>query len=124
MKKAVSDLQSIYKRAHALNNKDRLLSDKYENDVKFAIIHKRIRESHIKDLNSETILHTILLNIKHRTDLQIINNEDILRNQDYFLAESKRTILEALEQSGIRNLDTARFISSTLVNEYVSERGR
>lgn len=123
MKETISNLQNIYKQANSHNIKDKQLSEKYENDTKFAKIHKRIKENGIKDLNRDMVLHKILLNIKHRTDLQVINNNDILENKDYFTLESNRTIIETLEENGIINLDAARYISKTLVDEYISERG-
>ena len=46
----------------------------------------------------------------------------LLNNEEYFTEATKRTIIETLEEKGIRNLEVVRFINSTLVNEYFYER--
>jgi type I restriction enzyme R subunit len=122
MNEAIRNLRSIYDQASQLNNKDALLAAKYENDTKFARIHKRIRENHIPFLNSDIMLHEVLIDIKHKTDNLVVNNRDILKNQDYFSEETKATILRVLEEKGIRDLALIRFINTTLVNEYFYER--
>lgn len=122
MNDAVKTLKNIYEQANALNNKDAQLAAKYENDIKFAKIHKRIKENHMNVLNTDVALHEVLLIIKHKTDATVINNQALLSNQDYFAEATKRTIIETLEDKGIRNLEVVRFISLTLVNEYFYER--
>jgi type I restriction enzyme, R subunit len=122
MNEAVKTLKNIYDQANALNIKDAQLAAKYENDIKFAKIHKRIKENHMNVLNTDVALHEVLLIIKHKTDITVINNQAILGNQDYFAEAIKRTIIETLEDKGIRNLEVVRFISLTLVNEYFYER--
>jgi type I restriction enzyme R subunit len=122
MNAAIKNLRSIYNEASQLNNKDAQLAAKYENDTKFARIHKRIREKDMPVLKSDIALHEVLIDIKHRTDNLVLNNRDILKNQDYFAEETKATILNVLEEKGIRDLAVIRFINSTLVNEYFIER--
>lgn len=122
MNEAITTLGNIYKQANALNNKDAQLAAKYENDYKFAKIHKRIRENNLNVLNSDVALHDVLIEIKHKTDKKVIDNQDILRNQDFFTQASQSTVLEALEEKGIKNLEVVRFINTTLVNEYFYER--
>ncbi len=122
MRKAVLNLQDIYNRAHALNNKDALLAAKYENDTKFARIHKRIKENKITVFSSDIVLNEVLLDIKHKTDVAVLNNRDIIDNQDYFSDVTKRTIIEALEEKGIKDLEAAQFINKCLIKEYVGER--
>lgn len=122
MNESVKILKNIYEQANALNNKDAQLAAKYENDIKFAKIHKRIKENHMNVLNTDVALHEVLLIIKHKTDATVINNQALLSNQDYFAEATKRTIIETLEDKGIRNLEVVRFISLTLVNEYFYER--
>lgn len=122
MRKAVLNLQDIYNRAHALNNKDALLAAKYENDTKFARIHKRIKENKITVFSSDIVLNEVLLDIKHKTDVAVLNNRDIIDNQDYFSDVTKRTIIESLEEKGIKDLEAAQFINKCLIKEYVGER--
>jgi type I restriction enzyme R subunit len=122
MDEAIKDLKKIYEQANALNNKDAMLAAKYENDTKFARIHKRIKEHNMNVLNSDLALHETLLYIKHETDKTVVNNQAILNNQDYFAEATKRTILETLEDKGIRDLNVVRFFNNTLVNEYFYQR--
>lgn len=122
MAEAIKTLKAIYEQANALNNKDAQLAAKYENDAKFARIHKRIKENKLEILNSDIALHEVLLIIKHKTDETVINNQALLNNEDYFSEATKRTIIETLEEKGIRNLDVVRFINHTLVNEYFHQR--
>lgn len=119
---AVKNLKNIFEQANALNNKDAQLAAKYENDAKFARIHKRIRENKFEVLNSDITLHEVLLQIKHRTDETVINNQALLNNEDYFAEATKRTIMETLEEKGIQDLNVVRFINQTLVNEYFYQR--
>lgn len=122
MDEAIKDLKKIYEQANTLNNKDAMLAAKYENDTKFARIHKRIKENNMNVLNSDLLLHETLLYIKHETDKTVVNNQAILNNQDYFAEATKRTILEKLEDKGIRDLNVVRFFNNTLVNEYFYQR--
>lgn len=122
MDEAIKDLKKIYEQANALNNKDAMLAAKYENDTKFARIHKRIKGNNMNVLNSDLALHETLLFIKHETDKTVINNQAILDNQDYFAEATKRTILEILENKGIRDLNVVRFFNNALVNEYLYQR--
>ena len=122
MDTAIKDLKNIYEQANALNNKDAQLAAKYENDTKFAKIHKRIKENNLNVLQSEFALQAVLLNIKHKTDITVLNNKALLNNQDYFSEATKRTIIETLEEKGIQDLNVVRFINTTLVNEYFYQR--
>lgn len=122
MNEAIKNLKSIYNQANQLNNKDALLAAKYENDTKFARIHKRINENNMNVFHSEVALHDVLINIKHKTDSMVIDNHDILKNQDYFSMQTNSTIMEILEEKGIKNMEVIRFINNTLVNEYFYER--
>lgn len=122
MNQTIKDLKSIYDHAAALNNKDAQLAAKYENDTKFAKIHKRIRENNLQVLQSEFALQAVLMQIKRKTDETVLNNWALLNNEDYFSEATKRTVLEALEENNIQDLNAVRFINSTLVNEYFYQR--
>ncbi len=60
--------------------------------------------------------------MKHKTDQTVLNNRALLDSQDYFSTLTKRTILEELEQRGIKDLQAIQFFNSTLVDEYFYER--
>jgi len=122
MNDTIVKLKSIYDRVKALNLKDLLLLAKYKNDVKFARIHKRIKESNFEILKSDILLNEILLSIKEKADSTIINNRDIVKNQDFFATSTSRTVLEVLEGKQIERLDMVKFINTALVSEYLNER--
>jgi type I restriction enzyme R subunit len=122
MDAAIKDLKKIYEQVNALNNKDAQFVARYENDTKFAKIHKRIRENNLNVLQSEFALQAVLLSIKNKTDATVVNNQALLNNEDYFSEATKRTIIETLEEKGIRDLNVVRFINTTLVNEYFYQR--
>lgn len=119
---AITTLKRIYGQASQLNLHDAQLAARYENDTKFARIHKRIRESGIQVLNSDVALREVLIDIKHKTDAMVLNNRDILKNRDYFELQTNSTVLDILEEKGIRDMNVIRFINTTLVNEYFLER--
>jgi type I restriction enzyme, R subunit len=121
IKESISKLKEIYRGANMLNIKDAQLSSKYNNDPKFAKIHKRIKEKNITLFKNDTDLHKALLDIKHKTDKKVLNNQDIINNKDYFSETTNGTILETLENIGIKNLGAVHFINEALVNEYVVE---
>ena len=121
MDQAVSDLKEIFNNASILNMKNKQLAMKYENDYKFVKIHKRLKESKNELFKSDVFLHDTLLKIKHDTDVKILNRHDIIENKDFFSIMTKRTVLEALEEKGIKDLKIGLLINNTLVNEYLEE---
>ena len=121
MDQATKDLKKIFDEAHALNLKDSQLAAKYENDSKYAKIHKRIKEKNLDVLVHSYELQEFLITLKHETDEKVVNNHDILKNEEYFQEATKSTIMEILEKFNIRNLDVVRFINGILVNEYFQE---
>lgn len=119
---ATADLQRIFAEATVLNNRDILLAAKYENDGKYARIHKRYKEHGWNLLTTDSALHQVLLAVKHRTDEKVVNNEGVLNNEDFFAEAMKRIIMETLEEKDIRNLELVHFLNKTLANEYFNER--
>ncbi len=122
MNEAIDKLSNIYKQATALNNKDTLLASKYEKDNKYARVHKRLKEHNLNILRSDTALNIFLLAIKHKTDESIINNQALLDNEEYFIERTKRIIIEVLEEMGIKDLETSKFITKSIADEYLYER--
>jgi type I restriction enzyme R subunit len=122
MDAAVKQLETIFRKANELNLKDQMLAKKYENDEKYVRIHKRINESNKNIFNSEIALHQFLLDLKHTIDLTILNNSNLLDNQDYFVEQTKRFVLEKLEEKNIRDIELIKWLTNLLVNEYYYQR--
>lgn len=122
MDTTVKQLQTIFRKVNELNLKDQMLAKKYENDEKYVRIHKRINESNKNIFNSEVALHQFLLDLKHTIDFTILNNINLLDNQDYFVEQTKRFVLEKLEEKNIRDIELIKWLTNLLVNEYYYQR--
>jgi len=122
MNKAIDELEALQKKAKTLNDKDGLLADKYEGDVKFVRVHKRVKEHGLGQIRGEAVLNGLLLEVKHRIDGLILDNRAILANENYFSEETKTAIIETLEAKGIRDMELVRFMNGNLAAEYIGER--
>ncbi|WP_443939466.1 type I restriction endonuclease [Pedobacter sp. MW01-1-1] len=115
-------LQKIYDQAKELNRKNALFKAKYENDEKYARIHKRLSEK--GTLNAkETQLHNALMKVKQQVDSKLEGQEDVLKNEAFF----KRYLLQLVVQEFKKNenipLDfpTTETINNLIVNEYLQQ---
>ncbi|SKB41027.1 type I restriction endonuclease subunit R [Daejeonella lutea] len=115
-------LQSIYDRVTELNRKNNLLKAKYEQDEKYARLHKRLVEN--KGISAKEIqLHQALMNVKYQTDEQLINNKNILDNEAFF----NRYLLNLVANEFVKNqsikLDyhTTKSINTLIAGEYLHE---
>ncbi len=121
MRRNIGSLQQIYDKVTELNRNNNLLKAKYENDVKYARLHKRIVEKGgISKRESE--IHEGLLEIKTKTDEKVMLNTKLLDNEGYFSQQLIQLVIGAFDKIKIELLpDSARFINGLLVKEYVSE---
>ena len=115
-------LQSIYDRVTELNRKNNLLKAKYEQDEKYARLHKRLVEN--KGISAKEIqLHQALMNVKNQTDEQLLNNKNILDNEAFF----NRYLLNLVANEFVKNqnikLDyhTTKSINTLIAGEYLQE---
>jgi len=121
MRKNIGALQQIFEKVSELNRRNNLLKAKYENDAKYARVHKRIverggitkRESEIQESLSE---------VKKKVDEKILLNMKLLENEGYFSGQMLRMVVEAFDKIKIElEPDVARFINGLLVKEYMNE---
>ncbi|HRH36423.1 MAG TPA: type I restriction endonuclease subunit R, partial [Catalimonadaceae bacterium] len=83
MRENIGLLRSIYDRVADLNRRNNLLKAKYNQDEKYARIHKRLLES--GRLNAKEIqLHAALMQVKAQVDEQLELNKNLLHNEAYF----------------------------------------
>lgn len=123
MNGVVKTLESNFKKSRDLNIKNENIASKYENDTKYAKVHKRIIENnYLKDFSSKAVLQDVLISIKHKIDLMVINMYEVLNNENFFSASAKSIIIEVLEEKGIEDMKLIEFINSNLVKEYFYER--
>src|SRR3989344_902791 len=83
MQANITSLRKIYEKVTELNRRNDLLKAKYENDVKYARIHKRIWEKK-SIVDRESKLHQTLALIKGQADERVLNNTKLLDNEGYF----------------------------------------
>jgi type I restriction enzyme, R subunit len=122
MEANVKALESIYKAAQEIERKNQLLKAKYNNDEKYARLHKRLME---KDplTDSESKLFDALQSLKKEVDAQILNNSKMLDNEDYVQKMIARLVITELKNKHHFDLDAqkSKQIYSMVVKEYLSE---
>jgi len=121
MKENIIELGKIYNKVTELNRKNNLLRDKYKGDVKYARVHKRIRERG-NITNRERELHEILMNIKEQTDQKVLINTNMLNNDGYFGGLMTQTVVNNFEQGKIDlDSESAVYITDTVSKQYLNE---
>ena len=128
----VQNLNDILKRVRLLNEKDRILSLQYHNDLKFARIHKRLEQKEKQEKTepnpygwskNKQKLNTVLLNIKEKTDDCYLHNEDLTANADYFTRKIVTFITQTFVGENIQSTrPTRQYIGEVINREYQQER--
>ena len=115
-------LEELRERIKQRNSKDEMLIIKYENDIKFMRIHKRIKEANIENV-SEIVLNQMLLEIKHEIDLMLIKNHKLMDNEAFFEGKITPIIFKTSLEYEIRlNVEQIKFITRNILEEYIEER--
>lgn len=121
MKANIVDLEKIYTKAKELERKNELIKAKYENDAKYARIHKRLME---KDplTDSEQKLFEVLSELKTEIDNHILQNSKILENESFVdKMISRLVIVEFKKQNIPLNVDNSKRIINLVTKEYTNE---
>ncbi|MEC5166922.1 type I restriction enzyme R subunit [Flavobacterium sp. PL11] len=122
MEANIKALEQIYTQAKELERKNLLLRAKYDNDEKYARMHKRLME---KDplTDSETKLFEALQGLKKEVDLQILQNSKMLENESFVDKMMMRLVIDQFKNKQNIPLDTvaARRINGIIVKEYMNE---
>jgi type I restriction enzyme, R subunit len=122
MRKNLVLLRSIYDRVTELNRKNALLKAKYEQDEKYARVHKRLTENG-DIIAKESQLHDALMNVKEQTDEQVLNNKNVISNEAYFKKQLMQIVInEFINKQQIKlDYDTTQSINNLIVNEYMTQ---
>jgi type I restriction enzyme, R subunit len=121
MKNNISSLQQIYDKVTELNRKNNLLKAKYENDAKYARLHKRIVEKR-KISKMESEICETLMDIKKQVDDRVLINAHLLNNEGYFDQLMIQTVIGNFSKSKIElDPESAKYINSCLIKEYINE---
>jgi type I restriction enzyme, R subunit len=122
MEANIKALNEIYDKARELERKNQLLRAKYQNDEKYARIHKRLME---KDplTPSEAKLFEVLSALKQEVDNQILQNSNILENESFVEKMILRLVIDQIKNKHQMPLDTAtsKRINQLIVKEYMNE---
>jgi type I restriction enzyme R subunit len=122
MESNIKALNDIYNKAKELERKNQLLKAKYDNDDKYARLHKRLME---KDplTDSEGKLFEALKGLKAEVDKQIEQNAKMLENENFVEKMMMRLVIDQFKtkQHIPLTVSTTRRINSLLVKEYMNE---
>lgn len=122
MERNIKELEKIYNEARELERKNQLLKAKYDNDEKYARLHKRLME---KDplTDSESKLFEALQGLKKEVDLQILQNSKMLENESFVEKMMIRLVIDQLKNKHHIPLDaeTSKRINGMIVKEYMNE---
>ena len=112
-------LRQIHDNAKELNRKNNLLKAKYENDDKYARIHKRLTEKGNLTLK-EMQLHRALMQVKLEVDEKLEGQENILDNEAWFERYLIRLVAEQFVVKEKLDIDapTRQNISNLIGKEY------
>lgn len=121
MKANIGALRLIYNKATEINRKNNLLKAKYQNDVKFTRVHKRLVErGNISQRESE--IHEILTDIKQQADDKILINQRLLNNEPYFEQNMLQMVIKGFQKTSVKLApDSAKYINTCVVKEYLNE---
>jgi type I restriction enzyme R subunit len=122
MESNIAALEKIYAQAKELERKNQLLKAKYDNDEKYARLHKRLME---KDplTDSESKLFEALQGLKAAVDYQILQNSKLLENENFVEKMIGRLVIEQFKTKQHIPIDAAatKRINGMIVKEYMNE---
>ena len=122
MESNIDALNKINAKAKELERKNQLLKAKYDNDEKYARLHKRLME---KDplTESESKLFDALNGLKHSVDGQIQKNSKMLANEEFVTKMIKRLVISEFKdkQNIPMTASSVRRVDGYLVKEYMNE---
>jgi type I restriction enzyme, R subunit len=122
MERNIKELQDIYNASKELERTNQLLKAKYDNDAKYARLHKRLME---KDplTDSESKLFEALQSLKKEVDAQIVQNSKMMENESYVERMMVKMVIEQLKNKHNLPLDAeqAKLINGLMVKEYMNE---
>ena len=122
MEDNIKALEIIYSQSKEVERKNQLLKAKYDNDAKYARMHKRLME---KDplTNSERKLFDVLHSLKQEVDAHILQNSKMLENEAFIDKMMARLVINQFKNKHNIdiNADQANTIKTMMVKEYLNE---
>lgn len=122
MQNNILALEKLHERIKQRNSKDEMLILKYENDIKFMRIHKRIKEANMENV-SDIVLNQMLLDIKHKVDEILVKNYKLMDNEAFFYGSITPIIAKASLAYNVKlTIEQIQFVTNNVLEEYVEER--
>ena len=124
MEKNIEALTKIHEKSRELERANDLIKAKYENDAKYARIHKRLME---KDplTDSERKLFEVLCELKEEVDNQILQNAKILENESYVEKMIARLVIGEFKKQDIPlDINKSKRVINLVSQEYMNEHYR
>lgn len=124
-------LDEVLKKLNELQKRNRALMRKYNDDAKFARVHKRIREENarrktegkapiVSDFD-ESIME-VLLSIKADVDQKVYDRNDILKKDAYFEQTVMTQVKLGMDKLALKSAREDRvFIQTRIANQYLSQ---
>lgn len=122
MESNIKALEKIYVKAREQERKNQLLKAKYNQDEKYARLHKRLMEKEPLT-NSESKLFEALKGLKIAIDAQILQNAKILENESFVEKMTERLTIKQFtnKQQIPLNVASIKRIQGMIVKEYLAE---
>lgn len=118
----IDKLERIHAKAKELERKNQLIRAKYDNDEKYARLHKRLME---KDplTDSESKLFEALQGLKHEVDNHIMQNSKILENESFVEKMIVRYVIDQFKnkQNIPMDAESSKRVNALVVKEYMNE---
>lgn len=125
------ELDEVIEKLHEMQKKNEALRKKYNGDVKFVRVHKRIREENIRRSalgqkmvisQFEDDIRNALITIKDEIDQRVYDRNDILKKDAYFEQTVMVQIDAGLEKLNLKNTREDRvFIQSRISAQYLNQ---
>jgi len=122
MNKNIGNLKKIQDKIKELNRQNDQLKAKYQNDPKYARIHKRVIER--GDISKREIqIFDALAGVKNDADEKVLSNTDMLNNESYFERMMITNVINRFkkEQKMSLTADATKYINGLVVTEYIDE---
>jgi len=122
MNKNIASLEKIHQQVKELNRQNNQLKAKYQGDVKYTRIHKRLIEQGTVSEQERRICEA-LNKVKTLADDQVLQNTQLLDNETYFTNMMMPIVIKQFkgEQKIPLTADSSRTINNLVVNEYMNE---
>lgn len=120
MKQNIKALEEIYRKVQELNRVNKNLQAKYDNDAKYVRLHKLIQRDNTIN-QKESAIFASLSKIKQKVDDQVLNNNQLIRNEGYFKKLLMPMVIQEFQSHAPLTPDGARSINNHIADEYLNE---